>query len=123
MSKQYILIAEDDPFYTNFYKRKLGKDLYDIDVVSNGKVLLSALEKKIPDLILLDLIMPVMDGFSVLTEMGKDKRFKSIKTIVMTNLGQDEDRKRALGLGAQEYLVKSDLSIDEMINVIKKYLQ
>jgi CheY-like chemotaxis protein len=122
MTKKYILVAEDDKFYANVYRTKLANEGFDVTVVENGKLALEEIGKKKPNLILLDLVMPVMDGFETLKNIRADEGLKDLKVLVLSNLGQEEDIKKVKDLGATEYIVKSNLSIDEMMEVIKKYV-
>jgi DNA-binding response OmpR family regulator len=115
-----ILVAEDDRFYANVYRRKLELEGFEVIMAENGEVALKLAEEKIPDLILLDLIMPIMDGFTVLSKIKKDDKLKNIRVIVLSNLGQDEDITKAKALGADEYIVKSNLSIEELVNKIRQ---
>ncbi|PIP26262.1 MAG: response regulator, partial [Candidatus Moranbacteria bacterium CG23_combo_of_CG06-09_8_20_14_all_40_16] len=75
-----------------------------------------------PDLILLDLIMPVKDGFETLKELKADSSLKDVQVIILSNLSQEEDRQRVLNLGAVEYVVKADVSFSEIVKLVKKYL-
>lgn len=117
-----ILVAEDDNFYANIYKMKLMKEGYEVLVVGNGSWVMKTLEKRKPKLIVLDLVMPVMDGFVTLEKIKENKEYKDIKILVLTNLGQEEDAKRAMSLGADDYLVKTNTSIQEVMKKIHKYL-
>jgi len=118
-AKKTILVAEDDKFYANVYRRKLELEGYNVVVAENGEIALKLIKVKAPDLILLDLIMPVMDGFAVLKQLQKDQDLANIKIIVLSNLGQDEDIEKAKALGASEYIIKSNLSINELVDKIK----
>ena len=118
-AKKYILIAEDDRFYGNMFETKLQKEGFDVLVCDNGKNLLAAVSSRKPDLILLDLIMPVMDGFETLKELKANSGSRDIPVVVLSNLGQDEDIERAKKEGAVDYLVKSNLSIQEMVQKVK----
>lgn len=119
---KFIVVAEDDKFYSNIYKVKLTQEGYETQVAEDGEKALSIAQQRTPDLILLDLIMPGMDGFDTLTALQKNPTLKNVPVIVLTNLEQDEDRKRAESLGAKEYVVKSNMSLQEIINKIKSYL-
>lgn len=120
--KKYVLVAEDDKFYSKIYKVKLSKEGIDVEVVGNGDELIQAAKKRKPDLILLDLIMPVKDGFAALSELKADPNLKDIKIVVLSNLGQQEDVEKAKALGADNYLIKSDISVTDMVNKVKSYL-
>lgn len=121
--KGYILVAEDDRFYANIYKTKLAKEGYEVVVTGDGVQALKVAREKKPALIILDLIMPVKDGFETLKELKADAVLKSVKVVVLSNLGQEEDIKKAKDLGAVDYLVKTNLSITEMMEKIKGYLK
>jgi len=71
---------------------------------------------------LLDLIMPVKDGFETLKELKADSSLKDVQVIILSNLSQEEDRQRVLNLGAVEYVVKADVSFSEIVKLVKKYL-
>ncbi|OGJ67929.1 hypothetical protein A3J34_03205 [Candidatus Peribacteria bacterium RIFCSPLOWO2_02_FULL_51_10] len=96
---------------------KLKRQGYETQVATNGSDALAELKKKNFALVLLDLIMPVMDGFAVLEEMKKGKI--KVPVIVLSNLGQDEDRAKAKSLGAIDYFVKSNTPIAEILVRVK----
>lgn len=121
-NKKYILVAEDDSFYSNIYKFKLNKEGFLVETATNGDEALKLIRERKPDLILLDLIMPIKDGFETLRELKDDPALKDIKVIVISNLGQDEDITRTKEMGAQDYLVKANMSIQEMMDKVKSYL-
>ena len=121
-SKKLVIIAEDDKYYGNIYKTILAKEGYRVEVVGNGEQAMAAIRKEKPTLLLLDLVMPVKDGFQVLKDLKANPALQSIKVVVLSNLGQEEDIKKAKELGASEYLVKSDLSMNEMMGKIKEHL-
>jgi two-component system phosphate regulon response regulator PhoB/two-component system alkaline phosphatase synthesis response regulator PhoP len=113
-----ILVAEDDKFLANAYRVKLTKSGYEVVIAQDGNQTLEALKTFKADLILLDLMMPVKDGFTTLQEIKSDPSLKNIPVIIASNLGQKEDIDRGLALGARDYVVKSDLSLDELIKKI-----
>jgi len=113
-----ILVAEDDKFLGNAYRIKLTKAGFEVQLATDGQEALTALQTFIPDLILLDLVMPVKDGFAALEEIKANDKLKAIPVIVASNLGQKEDTDRALKLGAKDFVVKSDLSLDVLIQKI-----
>lgn len=122
MEKKYIIVAEDDKYYANLFKIKLLKEGYDVFIANDGEKALKASRERRPDLLLLDLVMPVKDGFEVLKEIRTDPTLKDLKVIVLSNLGQQEDEKRAEELGVSDYFVKTDISLAEMVNQVKKYI-
>ncbi len=114
-----ILIAEDDRFLQNIYRVKLTKEGFEVRVAGDGQEFLEELKTFTPDVILLDLVMPVVDGFTVLQTVKSDPKFKNIPVIVTSNLGQDEDVKKAMKLGAKDYIIKSDTALSGIIEKIK----
>jgi CheY-like chemotaxis protein len=119
--KKFILVAEDDNFYANIYKVKLAKEGYEVVVVGNGEWVLKALQKKIPNLILLDLIMPVKDGFDTLKEIKANPVYAQIPVMILSNLSQEEDKQKAKDLGAVDFITKADVPIHDVLAKIKLY--
>lgn len=120
--KKLILVAEDDRYYGNIFKAKLTKEGYDVALAIDGRQAIEMAKEKSPDLILLDLIMPVMDGFEALQGFKADPKTKDIPVVVVSNLGQDEDIQRAVKLGAEEFIIKANLSIQDLMGKIRHYL-
>lgn len=119
-SKITILVAEDDPLYGKVYQSKLQKEGYNVVLVTNGKEAVEQTIKTKPALILLDIIMPLMDGFEALRRIKEKPECKNIKVLIMSNLSQDSDIEKAKNFGAYEYLVKSNISITDLIQKIDK---
>lgn len=121
-----ILVAEDEIILQKVLKEEFESEDFKVVAVSNGKEALEAMKSKSsrPDIVLLDLLMPVMDGFEFLDEVKKDKvnNLSAIPVIVLSNLGQDEEIKNALKLGASDYFVKSQHPISEVIEKVKNFL-
>ena len=117
-----ILIVEDDQFLSNIYQKKLTKEGFAIDVARDGEEGLAVMREKKPALILLDIIMPKLDGFGVLEEMQKDAELKKIPVIILSNLGQDSDVTRGKELGAKDFVIKSDTTLESVVEMIKKYV-
>ena len=113
-----ILIVEDEKPLAHALQLKFTNEGYDVTLAEDGQVGLSSARSQKFDLILLDLIMPHMDGFSFLEEMGK----KKVPIIVLSNLSQGEDRTRAESLGAAGYYVKSNTPIIKIITAAKSVL-
>jgi len=118
-----ILVIEDDKFLRKVYESKLPKEGYLVISAGDGEAGLAAMKKELPDLVLLDLIMPKMTGFDVLVEVKKDPKLAKIPILVLSNLGQDEDNARAKALGARDFMIKSNFSIKEVVEKIKAYLK
>jgi len=118
-----ILIIEDEKDISKMYQTSLQNDGYEVVLAGNGEEgLKSALESK-PNLILLDIIIPKMDGFSTLEQLKKEKVTKNIPVIMLTNLGQDEDKEKGKKLGAVDYFVKANFTPMQISAKIKKYLK
>jgi len=117
-----VLIVEDDKFLTKIYKTKLEKEGISADFAANGEEGLEKLRASKPKVVLLDLIMPKMDGFQVLEHVQADADLKTIPILVLSNLGQDEDITKAKNLGAKDFIVKSDTSIQAVVDRMREYL-
>ncbi len=113
-----ILIVEDDKFLRELIARKLVKMGYNILQAVDGEKGLESIKENKPDVVLLDLILPGIDGFEVLSLMGKDEEVAQIPVLVLSNLGQKEDVERALNLGAKDYLIKAHFTPEEIIEKI-----
>lgn len=117
-----ILIVEDDDFLVQMYATKLELQNYQVSTAGDGKQALKAIKKNLPDCILLDLNLPVMDGFQVLAEVKKDPQTKNIPVLVLTNYGQKEHVDKCLALGAADYLIKAHFVPSEVVDKIKTLL-
>lgn len=120
MTAQKILIAEDEKPMARALEIKLNKVGFETTVVFDGVEAISELTSNKYDLLLLDLMMPNKDGFSVLEDI-KTKKIK-VPVIVSTNLNQKDDIEKAMSLGAKDYFVKSDTPISDVVEHIKKVL-
>jgi len=119
-NKQCLLIAEDERPLAHALELKFAHEGYETHIVQDGVAALEKVKELKPKAILLDLIMPKMDGFAFLEELKKLKI--SIPVIVLSNLGQDEDQERAKALGAKGYFVKSNTPIVEIVKYVKSVL-
>ena len=118
-----ILIVEDEDFLIMALKDNLVAEGYTVDIARNGEEALKKIGEKKPSLVLLDILMPQKDGFYVLEKIKKNPEWRLIPVIVLSNLGEDKVIKRALDMGADDYLVKSQHSIQEVIEKVKDYLE
>ncbi len=119
-NKIKILVGEDEQALSRALELKLSHEGFDVKIAATGEDVLAQMAKEKFDLLLLDLVMPNMDGFAVLEELKKNSN--KVPIIVTSNLGQEEDKKRVEYLGVSEYLIKSNTSISEMISKIKEFL-
>lgn len=120
--KKKVVIVEDDEHISKVYEIKLARENIESIVAHDGEEAVAIITAEKPDLIILDLMIPKKDGFGVLEEIKKNPDLASIPVIILSNLGQKGDQDRAIALGANEYLVKVDYPIQEIINKVKGYL-
>ena len=118
-----ILIMEDDAFLAGIYETKLDHEGFTVLHAPDGAAGLKMAREEKPDLILLDILMPKLDGFEVLGELKKDASTRGIPVIMLTNLGQKEDVDRGIKLGAVDYLIKAHFIPSETVARIKKVLK
>lgn len=121
-----ILIAEDEQMLSDVLKDRFKEDGWDVTVAQDGVQTMEAIEaaqkdKNLFDLLLLDLLMPKKDGFAVLEEMKDDPELAKMTVIVLSNLGDDENIKKAMALGAKDYFVKTQHPMSEIVEKAKKY--
>jgi len=118
-----LLLVEDDPMVVRMYQRKLEKDGFQLILAFNGEEGLAALKKEKPELILLDIMMPKMNGIDMLKTVKADPAFKDIPIVMLTNLGdRPEDVQKCKELGAEDYWVKANIPLKEITERIKKIL-
>jgi DNA-binding response OmpR family regulator len=118
-----ILIIEDDEFFRDLLNKKLSTNDFKVLEEMDGESGVAKIKEIKPDLVLLDLLLPNMDGFEVLMKVKADPSVAKTPIIVLSNLGQQEDIDRAMKLGASDYLIKSQLDIDQVIEKIKGMLK
>ena len=117
-----ILLIEDDPLMVNLYRKIFARAGYEVEIAQRGGEGLEKAKDTLPNLILLDIMMPEMDGFEVLAILKKDDKTKSIPVIALTNLAGEEDAKRALALGVAKYVIKSEHDPREVLQMVKDVL-
>lgn len=115
-----VLVVEDDKFLQKILATKFAKEGFDVRTASDGEEALQQLIAKKPDLVVLDIIIPKMNGFEVIAEMKTNVALKDIPVVVLSNLGQEEDVTRAKELGALDFLTKADHSINEIVTKVKE---
>ena len=118
-----ILIAEDDQFILKAMTTKLTKEGYEVKIAADGVQLMDILKSYLPDLIILDLLMPKKDGFEVLKEVKADPKLKNIPILIASNLGQSSDIQQVLNLGATDYIIKSEFTLESLVQKIKNILK
>lgn len=117
-----ILIIEDDKFFQKFYSTKLQENKVEVEVAGDGEEGLMKMKSTSPNLVLLDLIMPKMDGFAVLAARSQDEILRKIPVIVFSTLGQEKDVQSAQQLGANGYINKGFFDFNSMVATINKVM-
>src|ERR1700704_1246272 len=117
-----ILVAEDDRFLRKAAEMALKRQGYTVLTAADGEEALRAARSVLPDLILLDLIMPKLNGFDVLQALKKDAPTAHIPVIILSNLGQDRDVQQAMDAGATAYFIKADLSLQALVQRVEEAL-
>jgi DNA-binding response OmpR family regulator len=118
-----ILVVEDDTFLANAYRVKLTKAGFEVKNAYDGDEAINILQVFTPDLILLDIVMPQKDGFTALKEIKANEQWKSIPVILASNLGQKEDKEKGMKLGAYDFFVKTDFTLNSLIEKINNIIQ
>ena len=118
-----ICIIEDDEFLRELIVAKLKREGFATLELADGMEAVKKINEEKPDLILLDLILPGIDGFEVLTLIKRDKNIVNIPVIILSNLGQKEDIERGFKLGAVDYLVKAYFTPSEVLDKIKSFIR
>ena len=117
-----ILLVEDDVFLSDIYQEALTKAGFTVERAFDGEEALQKMSAVKPDLVLLDLIIPLKDGFIVLEEIKNNPDIQHTPVIICSNLGQDADVKKCKDMGAAEYVIKSDVPLREIVALVKKTL-
>ena len=118
-----VLVVEDDKFLRELFVRKMFNEGFDVESAVDSIQVFEILSVKKPEVILLDLILPGVDGFEILAQIKKDDDLKDIPVMVISNLGQKEDIDRAMDLGASDFLIKANYTLDEIITRVLNVLQ
>lgn len=119
----HILVVEDEDFLVRALKDNLTSEGYTVSVAMDGEAAFDELAKKKPSLILLDILLPKKNGFDVLRDVRANPEYQHIPVVILSNLGEDSEIKRALELGANDYFVKSQHPIQEVMEKVREYLQ
>lgn len=122
-SAKRVLIIEDDPFLIDIYITKFKELGFSVDVASDGKEGLRKLKEKEFDVLMLDIVLPHIDGWQVLRRIEEDEKLKNLKVVVLSNLGQKEEVEKGLKLGAVKYLIKAHYTPQEVVDEVKKVLK
>lgn len=121
--KTTILLVEDDSFISGMYQTKLTNLGFDVKLANNGEAAWQELQQDpLPDLVLLDIVLPERDGFEILEALRKKDRTRALPVILLTNLGQKPDVERGIKLGANDYIIKAHYTPTEVVEKIQKVL-
>ncbi len=121
--KKKVLIVDDDEFLLDMYVVKFKEAGFEVDIAQNGEEALAKVRAGNPDVVLLDVVMPKMDGFDVLRTIKKEKLAPHAAVFVLSNLGQKEDTDRGMNLGAVDYIVKAHFTPSEVVARVNNVLQ
>jgi len=122
-TKEKILIIEDDRYINKMYQLKLSLEGYDVQVAENGRIGSDLAKTFLPNVILLDILMPEMDGFETLKVLKDDAKTKDIPVLIMSNLGQEDHIEKGKRLGAIGYIVKTQYTPSKVVETIKDVLE
>lgn len=117
-----VLLVEDDLMIVEMYKMRFEEEGYAVLVTDKGSEAIEIAEKEKPDIILLDVILPEVDGFTVLQKLKNDIKTKEIPILLLTNLGQESDKEKGLQMGAADYFIKAQHTPVEVIQKIKELI-
>ncbi|MFA4871496.1 MAG: response regulator [Patescibacteria group bacterium] len=120
--KTKVLLVEDDLMIVEMYKMRFEEEGYAVLVTDKGSEAIEIAEKEKPDIILLDVILPEVDGFTVLQKLKNDIKTKEIPILLLTNLGQESDKEKGLQMGAADYFIKAQHTPVEVIQKIKELI-
>jgi DNA-binding response OmpR family regulator len=120
--KKKILLVEDDKFLSEMYATKLTGSGFDVETAFDGQEALVKANAQKPNLILLDVVLPKMDGFEFLQLLKKEAAIADTPVIILTNLGQKEEVEKGLKLGAKDYIIKAHFTPTEVVAKVKKLL-
>ena len=121
-SSPKILIIDDDPFILDMYILKFSDSGFAIETATDGGAGLEKILSFKPDIVLLDVIMPKMDGFEVLKKLNEEKNERPFKILFLTNFGQKEDVERGMAMGADGYIIKANFTPTEVVEKVKELL-
>lgn len=123
MNKKKILLAEDDQFILGMYSEKMRNLGFEVIVAEDGSEAVKLAKERKPDIMLLDIVMPKMDGFEVLKAIKENEELKEIPVILLTNLGQKQSVEKGIKMGAADYIIKAHFTPSEVIDKVEQILK
>jgi len=118
-----VFVVEDDPFILDIYTTKLRESGFSVESSSNGQDCIKKVQEVKPDLVLLDIVLPGLDGWEIIREIKKQGEFKDLPIVILSNLSQKQEVEKGLDLGAVKYLIKSNYTPGEVVDEIKDILR
>jgi len=120
---KHIFLVEDDQYLVDIYITKLEKEGFEVDLARDGQEALDFLEKNKPDLLILDIVIPSVDGWEILRRIRKEERLKSLPVIILSNLNQKREVMKGINLGATKYLIKAHYTPSEILEEVREMLK
>lgn len=114
-----ILLIEDDPFLIDIYTQKLKELDCSVSVALDGEEAAKKMQESVPDIVLLDIVLPNVDGWEILRKIKKNDAWKDVRVVVLSNLGQKSEVEKGLSLGAERYLIKAHYTPSQVIAELK----
>jgi len=118
-----VLLIEDDPLLIDIYTTKLKQSGFEVEVVEQGDKAVAFVQEACPDVILLDIVLPHVDGWEILEQLQRQETTKNVPVAVLSNLGQKEEIEKGLRMGAAKYLIKAHYTPSEVVEEVKQLLQ
>src|SRR3989344_1590981 len=116
--KKFVMVVEDDKFLRELLVRKLASEGFDVESAIEASAAFTILAQRVPNIVLLDLILPGVDGFEILGRIKADAKLAGVPVIILSNLGQKEDLDKAMALGAKDFMVKANFTLDEIVSKV-----
>lgn len=117
-----ILLVEDDPMLQDIYLTKFKEKGFDVSLASDGEKVIPQLKRSMPDLMLLDIVLPLKDGWEVLKEVRKNAKWNGVKIVVLSNIGEASDVEKGFAMGANLYLIKAHFTPSQVVQEINQLL-
>jgi len=121
-AKVFVLVIEDDKFLRELLVRKLTDEGFDVKNAIEADAAFAILAERKPQIVLCDIILPGIDGFEILTRIKADPKNSNVPVVMLSNLGQKEDIERAMSLGAKDFMVKANFTLDEIVTKVRSIL-
>ncbi|OIO46926.1 MAG: response regulator [Parcubacteria group bacterium CG1_02_39_15] len=117
-----ILLVEDDPFLIDIYATKLKESGFSVEVAADGEEGVRKAKENPPSLIVLDIVLPQVDGWEILKEIKAEKKLKAVPVVILSNLGQKSEVEKGIKLGAKKYLIKAHYTPSQVVEEIRQTL-